>query len=173
MKTLALSAVALVCFSGIAQACPDPNQWGTEYYQLAGADLYEPFNFSVIAGGDNYVLADRDGFVAAQATGPFACTVWPVVSDQGEGFFTTPPDFTFELWGMRPYELDIRVNSDCDAALLVMTATGQWIYDDDDNGNLDPRVRLTHPSDGYFDVWVGTFDGSACDARLTLETFYR
>ena len=32
--------------------------------------------------------------------------------------------------------------------------------DDDDNGNLDPKIVLTRPVDGRIDVWIGTFDGT-------------
>jgi len=48
-----------------------------------------------------------------------------------------------------------------------------WFYDDDDNGNLDPRIVLTRPSNGIIDIWVGTYDGEYCDAVLSLETFRR
>ena len=49
------------------------------------------------------------------------------------------------------------------------------IYDDDDNTNSpgDPRISLTRPANGRIDIWVGTYDGSVCDATLNLETFYR
>lgn len=49
---------------------------------------------------------------------------------------------------MAAYELHIRVVSECDAALLINTASATWYYDDDDNGNLDPRIILTNPQDG-------------------------
>ncbi|GGL63784.1 hypothetical protein GCM10011392_18160 [Wenxinia marina] len=43
--------------------------------------------------------------------------------------------------------------------------------DDDDNGNMEPRIVLTRPSNGILDVWVGTHDGSYCNPELRLETF--
>ena len=55
--------------------------------------------------------------------------------------------------------------------LLINTGSANWYYDDDDNGNMDPKITLTYPSDGYLDVWVGTYDGQYCDATLRLETF--
>lgn len=67
----------------------------------------------------------------------------------------------------------ISVVSRCDSALLINTASGSWYYDDDDNGNLDPRIVLTRPLDGQIDIWVGTYDGDFCDAQLRMETFYR
>jgi hypothetical protein len=38
---------------------------------------------------------------------------------------------------------------------------------------MDPQISLTRPSNGWLDVWVGTYDASNCDAVLTLETFDR
>jgi hypothetical protein len=72
---------------------------------------------------------------------------------------------------MGPYTLHIRVVSQCDAALLINTASATWYYDDDANGNLDPLIVLTDPADGFIDIWVGTYDGSFCKAVLELETF--
>jgi len=57
--------------------------------------------------------------------------------------------------------------------LLINTGSTSWYYDDDDNGNADARISLTRPANGRIDVWVGTYDGTYCDAKLSLETFYR
>jgi hypothetical protein len=74
---------------------------------------------------------------------------------------------------MSGLRLEISVISKCDSALLINTASANWYYDDDDNGNMDPKIVLTRPLDGYLDVWVGTYDGDYCDAILELETFRR
>jgi hypothetical protein len=151
MRLLALSAFACLGFGGAAMACPDATAWG-EGYTLYGDSLYSgPESFPVIAGGRN----------SMQACG----------HNYGEGYFTSTPDFTISLNSMEGYALDIRVVSACDAALLINTGDGRWFYDDDSNGNLDPRIYLTNTVDGYLDVWVGTFDGESCDATLTLETY--
>ena len=69
----------------------------------------------------------------------------------------------------------IDVNNWCGVftATSINTGAANWYYDDDDNGNLDARITLTRPSNGWMDIWVGTHDGSVCDAVLTLETFNR
>ena len=74
---------------------------------------------------------------------------------------------------MNGYRLEISVLSNCDAALLVNTADTQWFYDDDSNGQADPRINLLDRQVGNWvlDVWIGTYDGDYCDATLTLETF--
>lgn len=67
--------------------------------------------------------------------------------------------------------LVISAISECDSALLINTSSANWYYDDDDNGNLDPRIVLTQPVDGRIDVWMGTYDGQYCGAELRMETF--
>ena len=149
MKILALSAFACIAFGGAAMACPDYNQYGATY-SYSGDDLWTPTSFGVTAGGGNSMTScGHSG---------------------GEGYFTSAPDFTFDLSRMAGYRLAIRVVSACDAALLVNTANASWYYDDDSNGNLDPAIILNNPGSGYLDVWVGTFDGAYCNATLTLET---
>ncbi|OUD11042.1 hypothetical protein BVC71_04110 [Marivivens niveibacter] len=141
-----------------AQACPDYNLSPGESYRASGADLYQQRFFDVIAGGQNYI---------------WNCPNVRPGTDTGAGFFPSAPDFSFDLAKMGRYELVISVVSECDAALLINTASANWYYDDDDNGNLDPRIVLTRPNDGRIDMWIGTYDGEYCNARLELETFDR
>lgn len=94
-------------------------------------------------------------------------------SDRGTGWVTKAPDFSVELAGMQNYSLEISVISECDAILLINTGSVNWYYDDDDNGNYDPKIWLSRPSNGWLDIWVGTHNGVVCDAQLTLETFNR
>ena len=149
----------VICLSGLwfasaAAACPDPRIQAVETYAATGAMLDTPRNFAVIAGGAHNVTA---------------CPEVRPATDTGDGFFTTQADFAFDLSGVSGRRLVIGVLSDCDAALLVHTGSGSWFFDDDDNGNLDPRIVLTRPSDGLLQVWVGTYDSGYCGARLTVE----
>jgi hypothetical protein len=149
-------AAAITLVANVAVACPDYSLWGGENYSASGNQLYEPQFFNVVAGGENNLQN---------------CKHINPRTDRGSGHFTTAPDFTFDLRGLGGYELHISVVSECDAALLINTGTANWYYDDDDNGNLDPKIILTRPADGYMDIWVGTYDGQYCDATLRLETF--
>ena len=94
-------------------------------------------------------------------------------TDRGAGYFLTVPNFTFALSGMRGNQLVIGLQSNCDAALLINTASVNWYEDDDDNGNQDPKIVLTRPADGYLDIWVGTSDGRYCDAVLQMQACRR
>ena len=158
MRKILLSAalVAGSFFTASADACPDWNFQAAEQYSGSGSYFYTPRYYNIVAGGD-YSLSK--------------CSHIRPATDVGPGFFPDRPDFRFNVSGMAAYELHIRVVSECDAALLINTASATWYYDDDDNGNLDPRIILTNPQDGPIDIWVGTYDGAYCNARLEIETF--
>ena len=160
MKRILFAVMLLfgMSFSGAAMACPDYTIWGNESYEASGSQLRQRRDFAVVAGGENYI---------------WNCRGINPGSDRGAGYFTTQPDFSFDLSGMGGLQLVISVVSRCDAALLINTGNVNWFYDDDDNGNLDPRIVLTRPSNGIIDVWVGTYDGEYCDAVLSMETFRR
>ena len=153
------AAIALGILVGgatAALACPNHNLSG-DTYRGTGDDLYAPKEFSVVAGGDREITK---------------CGI-RLGSDRGRGYVTEAPDFTFNLSRMDRYRLAISVRSECDAVLLISTGNSNWFYDDDDNGNLDPLITLSRPSNGWLDVWIGTHDGSHCNATLYLETFDR
>ncbi|MBC7156282.1 MAG: hypothetical protein H5U20_02070 [Rhodobacteraceae bacterium] len=153
-----LAAAGCLLAAGAAEACPDYTQWGVEQYELTAADLYSPKFLNVQAGGD-YNL-ERCNIRAGNWSGPMP------------GFVIKEPDFSITIRGMAGYQLEFRTESKCDSVLLINTAGANWYYDDDDNGNSDARIRLTRPAgDGIYDVWIGTYDGAVCDARLIIETF--
>lgn len=158
LRALLFTFAAFAASTTAALACPDFNIAPQESYQASGKQLYAARGFDVIAGGSNYI---------------WDCNNVQPGSDTGAGFFPSAPDFAFQLSGMGRYKLELRVVSECDAALLINTATTSWYYDDDDNGNLDPKIVLTRPANGRIDVWIGTYDGEFCDAQLQLETFDR
>jgi len=158
MRLFVLAAIAAFGFGGTAIACPDFNIRAVEAYQASGAQLRSPKTFNVVAGGENYI---------------WNCQNVRPNTDQGAGYFTSQPDFSFQLSGMGGLRLVVSAISDCDSALLINTGSASWYYDDDDNGNLDPKITLTRPANGRIDVWMGTYDGEYCNARLQLETFAR
>jgi hypothetical protein len=156
IRLLMLAFPALFCMSFAARACPDIGYEGTELH-LSSTDLWSSESFSVVAGGDSWA---GNG-----------CGIQPRNASQANGYFTRAPDFELRYYKNADYSLVFRVASSCDSALLINTGAGNWYYDDDDDGNLDPRITLTRPSDGWYDIWVGTIDNYNCDAALILETF--
>lgn len=158
MRQLLFVILSLVGLTTAVQACPDWRLSASAEYNLSGHQLRNPQGADVIAGGSNYI---------------WNCRGINPRTDRGAGYFTSNPDFRFFISDLERYQLVISVISQCDSALLINTQSASWYYDDDDNGNLDPRIVLTRPRSGQIDVWVGTYDGDYCDARLTLETYPR
>lgn len=158
LRLVFASLLATIGFTGTAMACPDYNLSPQEAYQATGQQLYQKRGFDVVAGGNHYI---------------WNCSHIRPGTDTGAGYFPASPDFSFQLSGMSRYQLEVSVISECDAALLINTASASWYYDDDDNGNLDPSILLTRPADGRIDIWIGTYDGEYCNAQLQLETFDR
>lgn len=151
-----LSILFASLFAAAANACPDVNLYG-DTYELHASDLYDPQSVALVAGGDRQIGDCNLKFG----------------SDRGTGYVTEEPDYSLKLSGMENYKLKISVVSECDAILLINTGAVNWYYDDDDNGNYDPMITLSRPSNGWMDIWVGTHNGVLCDAVLTLETFKR
>ncbi len=158
MTRVILSALAMLLLGvSIAEACPDYRQWGDRFV-TSGRELYNPKSVDVIAGGDNDL--SRCGIRAHNYRGPLP------------GWVTTPPDFSIEVKGLSGYQIEFRVVADCDTVMLLNTAAANWYYDDDDNGNGQPKIRLTRPAaNGIYDIWIGTYEPRNCNARLIIETF--
>jgi hypothetical protein len=155
MRMIGLMTSAFLLAPGIAAACPDIALDGAGMSYTA-AELYTPKTFGVIAGG-NYDLDN--------------CKIRTPNGDVPTGFVAAAPDF--ELWfeSNGQYDLEFRIDSECDSVLLINTAAGNFYFDDDDNGNLDAKIRLSAPSQGLYDIWIGTLGPSTCNAQLTIESF--
>lgn len=137
------------------QGCPNPALQGMPV-TTTGAALFTPTTYDVAAGGVQDVSLCGLPVYAA-------------------GFFSAQPNLTFTLSGMQDYaRLEIQAQSNCDSVMLVRTTDGSWYFDDDGNGNLDPRLELTNTAmlNGRLDIWMGSFGGSApCQASIEMETW--
>ena len=164
MKTMILSAaitasaLALGAGSALAQSCPDWRYDAPEQIYGNAYDFYTPHSYHVVAGG---------------GTAVDYCPVANQTPERATGYVADRPDFEVYYDGNSAYDLEIRVVGNCDTTLLINTANGNWFFDDDD---LDPtygdaRIYLTNPSEGWYDIWVGTYNNELCDAELTIETF--
>ena len=131
-------------------ACPNPNLNG-QMLTFSGRQLWTPQRQAVTAGG-GVALGNCPGV-------------------PGHGRVAQRLDFTLNLTHNNPnYDLEFRVEGTCDTVLLVRGPDGQWAYNDD-NGGVDPRMRLGRAAVGEYDIWVGTFGASTCQATLIVETF--
>jgi non-specific serine/threonine protein kinase len=156
----AFSVVTLTgCFAFLlpaaAAACPNVALAGPEIRATASM-LYVPAEFAVQAGGDRDITR---------------CGIRNRTDGKPQGFVAAAPDFELYFVQDGRFQLELRVVSECDSILLVNTGGGNWYWDDDDAGNLDAKIRLTRPSQGWYDIWIGTVDGRLCNAKLILESF--
>lgn len=132
-----------------AAACPQWQMTGRQVSYSAG-QLLSPQTLSVVAGGD-VNLAN--------------CQSVP-----GSGYVITQPDFDLTLSDMSgSAALVLQVAGQCDTVLLVNDSTGRWHFDDDSAGNLQPRIEIAGAQNGVYDIWVGTFAPSNCQATLSLQ----
>ena len=150
MRLLVFSLLAGLAGTTAAVACPAMNmsQGATN---LGAGQLAVPTSVALSAGGENRL--DQCG-----------------LGMLGFGQFRSVPDYSFVLEGGSAQDVVLAVTSECDAAMLVNSADGAWHFNDDANGNLDPRLTIPAGAalDGQVDVWVGTFAGGDCAANLTL-----
>lgn len=147
-----LSFGVLLCGSNAVFAgCPDYGKSG-QRFEFSAEDAYSAKTYTVEAGG-NVDLSE--------------CSKMP-----GEGWVTEAPDFTFKLTANpNNRAIEFKVTSKCDSVLLLNTPNSRWQFDDDSNGALDPKIRVSQATTGYYDVWIGNVEKGYCDATLKVETF--
>lgn len=133
--------------------CPDPFASGPPL-TFAGSDLANPtaYIFQATGGGQNRLI-DCPG-------------------DIGFGTASVAPQATINL--VQAAGMDLMIEADggsCDTTLLVRGTDGQWYFDDDSAGNLQPSLTVPAMAlNGPIGVWVGTFSGDNCDATVTFQT---
>ena len=148
-------AITMVLLSPItAFACPDVNQdpeqdvFGDYNYFFAARE------FPVDAGGGYLLKNCFTGF-------------------KGGAHTTAQPNFDVNVDSLTDTQkLILRVESQCDVALLVYNVTNQtWQYDDNGNGNHEPLLLLSGEQ-GRQLVWAVRIGGPPmiCDAILHVET---
>ena len=145
MRIIMAALATLFIGSVSAAACPVVSVGVTELY-VSEADLASPFGASVVAGGDQNLA--NCGYAG--------------------GFVISQPDFSVNLADVSgPLQVSV-ASPDCDTVLLVNAPDGSWWYNDDSGESLEPWMQVD-VTPGRMDVWVGTYDGSFCDATLVLN----
>lgn len=83
------------------------------------------------------------------------------ISPSCRGYIANAPDVRLN-YRAGSYPLIISVASQADTTLVVNAPDGSW-YCDDDGGQygLNPAVRFNSPMSGQYDIWVGTYSGTA------------
>jgi len=66
-------------------------------------------------------------------------------------------------------DLTFLVEASEDTTLLINTPNGRWYCDDDSGGGLNPKVLITNPQSGRYDVWVGTYGDDMVQSTLKVS----
>ena len=122
----------------------EPN-YGTA--TLRGGFTPDPWTKSILAGGSVPASAAKSGCEGSVSAAPDI----QIFFEPGEG------DLTF------------RVRASEDTTLLVNTPNGRFYCDDDSGGDLDPKVTITNPQSGRYDIWVGTYNDSMVQSTLEVS----
>jgi hypothetical protein len=153
IRMAALATVLALCgTAAAAQSCPD---WRLNGQPITtdGETAWAPQSYTTTAGGSLNLAA--------------CGTV------QGVGHISPGPSFTltYDDRGLGR-DLDFRVDAgSCDSVLLINDYRDTWHFNDDEDGTLNARLRLTAAPSGRYDIWVGTFGPQTCAATLIVETF--
>ncbi|MBA4808787.1 hypothetical protein [Brevundimonas sp.] len=107
----------------------------------------DPWTKSILAGGSIPASAARSG-----------C----------EGSVSAAPDLQLDFEA-GTLDLTIKAMASEDTTLLVKTPGGQWLCDDDSGGGLNPMVTISAPSDGRYDIWVGTYNDDMVQSTLQIS----
>ena len=88
------------------------------------------------------------------------------------GYASSAPDFRLH-WSGGTDDLRLLFEADQpgnDTVLIINTASGGWLCNDDAHGNtLNPMVRLRGQPPGQFDIWVASYrSGDFIQGRLTV-----
>ncbi len=141
------------CLSvGAAFACPSEALESSSAYRVEVDQILNGAVFEVVAGGPHYA-ADCDSLL--------------ILGDVTSGYYAASADFLFEITRLEGHRLFFEVDGRCDT-MLMLSFNGHTYHDDDDAGDLRPRITLTQPRSGRYFVWVGTYEPEYCDARLML-----
>lgn len=150
-----LAFSAALAASSAAVACPDYNMPSS----FGSIVLYEnfqpdPYVRNITAGG-RYSLAGCFG------------------SNQYTGSVAAKPDFEFQYSTSGTYNLTITVQSGYDTMLLINDPNGQWWFDDDSGGNMNPSITFSAPISGVYDIWIGSYDGGrGLPGQLIISELY-
>jgi hypothetical protein len=154
MKLIAIAAsAALVLAPGVSVAQKsgakpdftlDPN-----YGEVALETGFtpDPWTKPILAGGSVPASAARSG-----------C----------EGSVSAAPDLQLNFEAGE-FDLTIRALASEDTTLLVNTPGGQWLCDDDSGGGVNPKVLISDPESGRYDIWLGTYGDDMVQSTLEIS----
>lgn len=117
----------------------------------------DPYNLTVMAGGDIQVSNFASGCAGYISAAPTARLNWRAGSGSGSGSLP----------------LLVSSHADIDTTLLVRGPDGSWYCNDDGAGNFNPLFIAAPPVSGQYDIWVGRFRHGTTQATLKISELIR
>ncbi len=145
MRTLLLLAIVLLAVSAQAQDVGLDATYGD--ISLDEGFLPDPHELEMTAGGE--IKVDIAG-----------CDF---------GWVAEAPDLQLTYTTSGESDLYIYAVSGSDTTLLINTAEGEWICDDDAFDDGDPLVVIPAAASGIYDIWVGTYNEEMDSATLFVS----
>lgn len=129
-----------------ASACPD--------WSLGGAEV------SLRSGGREERAVVAGGSISLSGN---ACGI------DGWGHVAAAPDFSVTVSGLSGVASFVAsARGDCDTVMLINDPFQNWHFNDDSDG-LHPAIEIGDAAEGRYDVWIGTFGSSLCNATATFS----
>lgn len=107
----------------------------------------DPYTRDILAGGS--VDLNSIGFYGSVAAAPDL-------------------DFYYDAGGFDLYIYVERAN--VDTVLLINDPTGEWHFNDDNDG-LNPGIEFRNPDSGLYSIWIGTFGDQMANSTLAISEF--
>ncbi len=142
-KFISLITMLFICISlpsvtVQAQSALNPNltpNYGST--SLRAGFLPDPYRLSMTSGGSVRISNSLTG-------------------SQCRGYASSAPDFRIQLSGSSSYIRFFFVGGG-DTTMVVLDANNNWYCGDDSSGTLHPTISLSYPSNGTYDIWVGSY----------------
>ena len=147
-----VAVLLLLLLPCAAAACPNVHQMGGRQ-EFSAAALEQGWSMSMRAGGPFRLQACR----LHLAKGP------PLA-----GYVGGPPQISARIRGFTAQALVLRVESECNATLLVNTPNEMWLFAGGPYRKAELRIR--RPSEGLYDIWIGAQTERGCQSTLHLAT---
>ncbi|WAC59656.1 hypothetical protein [Brevundimonas sp. SL130] len=85
-----------------------------------------------------------------------------------EGSVSAAPDLQLNFEAGE-FDLTVRALASEDTTLLVNTPSGQWLCDDDSGGGVNPKVLISEPKSGRYNIWLGTYGDDMVQSTLEIS----
>ena len=86
------------------------------------------------------------------------------------GYFSEAPSFILD-YEAGDSTLSLTAFSEDDTVLLLHTAEGEWLYNDDFEG-LNAGFYFENPVSGTYQIWIGSYNNNSIEAVLEISESY-